>query len=110
MAIGSSACSRISPANKTREFYCPDIHDYAAAPHPTLRSNTSSGTLSDVARQQGIIALVNSSAGRLYLQPVGAENLIGPCEQDEWIDVMECVNSILAMSADVRGPRTRRSL
>jgi len=30
--------------------------------------------------------------------PVGAENLIRPCEQNEWIEAMECVNSILAMS------------
>jgi hypothetical protein len=33
--------------------------------------------------------------------PVGAENLIRPCEQDEWIEAMEWVNSILAMSGDV---------
>jgi hypothetical protein len=33
--------------------------------------------------------------------PVGAENLMRPCEQDEWIEAMEWVNSILAMSGDV---------
>ena len=32
---------------------------------------------------------------------VGAENLIRSCEEDEWIEVVECVNSILAMSEDV---------
>jgi hypothetical protein len=31
----------------------------------------------------------------------GAENLIRLCEQDEWIEAMECVKSILAMSGDV---------
>ena len=34
-------------------------------------------------------------------QSVGAENLIRLCEQDEWIEAMECVNSTLAMSGDV---------
>jgi hypothetical protein len=38
--------------------------------------------------------------------PVGAENLIRPCEQDEWIEAMECVNSILAMSGDVLAAQT----
>ena len=37
---------------------------------------------------------------------VGAENLIRPCEQDEWIEAMECVNSILAMSGDVLAAQT----
>ena len=39
-------------------------------------------------------------------QPVGAENLIRPCEQDEWIEAMEWVNSILAMSGDVVAAQT----
>ena len=38
--------------------------------------------------------------------PVGAENLIRPCEQDEWIEAMEWVNSILAMSGDVVAAQT----
>jgi len=38
--------------------------------------------------------------------PGGAENLIRPCEQDEWIETMECVNSILAMSGDVLAAQT----
>ena len=38
---------------------------------------------------------------------VGAENLIRPCEQDEWIEAMEWVNSILAMSGDVVAADTR---
>jgi hypothetical protein len=37
---------------------------------------------------------------------VGAENLIRPCEQDEWIEAMEWVNSILAMSGDVVAAQT----
>ena len=36
----------------------------------------------------------------------GAENLIRPCEQEEWIEAMECVNSILAMSGDVLAEQT----
>jgi hypothetical protein len=37
---------------------------------------------------------------------VGAENLIRPCEQGEWIEAMEWVNSILAMSGDVVAAQT----
>ena len=38
--------------------------------------------------------------------PVGAANLSRPCEQDEWIEAMEWVNSILAMSGDVVAAQT----
>ena len=37
---------------------------------------------------------------------MGAENLIRPCEQDEWIEAMKCVNSILAMSGNVLAAQT----
>jgi len=49
-----------------------------------------------------------SDAKRLQPAGVGAEKLIGPCEQDERIEAMECVNSILAMSGDVK--RRRRTI
>ena len=41
------------------------------------------------------------------MRPFGSENLIRPCEQDEWIEALECVNSTLAMSGDVAAAQTR---
>jgi len=41
-----------------------------------------------------------------FTWPVGAENLIRPCEQDEWIEAIEWVNSILAMSGHVVAAQT----
>jgi hypothetical protein len=52
------------------------------------------------------LAFADSTNGLALSRPVGAENLIRPCEQDEWIEAMEWVNSILAMSGDVVAAQT----